>query len=953
VRYNSFERLKEAIADRYSIGEEIGHGGMAVVYRARDVKHNRDVALKVLRPELASAVEGARFLREIQIDSRLQHPHILSLHDSGRVDEVLYYVMPYVEGESLRDKLDREQQLPIEESLRIIREVASALTYAHSQGVIHRDLKPENILLSSNHAMLADFGIAQAIAEVDSDRLTGTGIAIGTPTYMSPEQASGDGRLDERSDQYSLGCILFEMLAGEPPFTGRTAQAILARHIQERLPSLEVVRQGLPRHLLIAVETALAKSPADRFPSVAEFTEALEEPEPVETTGEHGVRGFLRSPAGRSLGIALGMAIAVSAYVLWPSSPALDSRKIVVFPLVEAGLETAELGAGFGIAVMIEHALDHAEPLVWIDGWERLDERQRTDARLVTMDVARSTALEVGAQFFITGVVQGRVDSTTVILRLADAAGDSLVADESVSGSRSEVALHQLGIDAVKGLLPSMIDPARSVDLSSLRERRADAIALWISGEREYRLSQFAGALEFYERAVAADSAFVLAAVKGAQAASWEKSLDKARLLVGVALADDSLLPQKYSLFARGLEAYLTGTADSAVIWLERALAASADWGEASMALAEVYYHLLPSEPFLDSLAKRQFLHALAADSGFSPPLFHLAEIVIREGDMPQAERLLAQFRSANPDPVLSARLEFMAHCVREGAGSVDWRVQARTNPALILAAAKSLSGGGAQTDCAEAGFRALLAAAPARFHWGAILGLQGVLAAQGRRSEVIALVDSVSSSGNLPQVIMAYVIDAMAGMDLEAQANGVAAFGRERWGDEYLGTRNSGTLWLFGSWHAHKGDVEVVASIHRELDRRARLTQNVKTRLFADAMAARLTLTTGDTTGAIEQLRALRPVDTLDPLEWGLGESLAAERMLLAELMLASGLAREAHDVATVFDHQGPVIFLPFIPRSLRLRRDAALAVGRGDLASVYENRLIDLGHADAVGGS
>ncbi len=232
------EQLKAALTGRYNVERELGAGGMAIVYLAEDVKHHRQVAVKVLRPELAAAIGAERFLREIEISARLQHPHILAVYDSGEAGGFLYYVMPYVEGESLRDRLDRDQQLPLDDALRLAQEVADALSYAHNHDVVHRDIKPENILLSSGHALVADFGIARAITAAGGDRLTQTGLSIGTPAYMSPEQAAGEATVDGRSDIYSLGCVLYEMLAGEPPHTGPNAQAIIAKRLTEPVRSL-------------------------------------------------------------------------------------------------------------------------------------------------------------------------------------------------------------------------------------------------------------------------------------------------------------------------------------------------------------------------------------------------------------------------------------------------------------------------------------------------------------------------------------------------------------------------------------------------------------------------------------------------------------------------------------------------------------------------------------------
>jgi len=268
-------RLRSALLDRYLIDRELGRGGMATVYLARDLRHRRPVAVKVLHPELAYVVGADRFLREIEVAANLNHPHILPLFDSGEVDGLLYYVMPYVAGESLRNKLRREIHLPVGEALTIAREVADALNYAHGQGIIHRDIKPENILLSGGHALVADFGIARAVEQAGGAGLTETGLAVGTAAYMSPEQASGERQLDGRSDIYSLGSVLYEMLAGEPPYTGPSAQAIVAKRLSDPVPSVRRVRAAVPEGLEQAVTRALAPVAADRFASADDFVRAL------------------------------------------------------------------------------------------------------------------------------------------------------------------------------------------------------------------------------------------------------------------------------------------------------------------------------------------------------------------------------------------------------------------------------------------------------------------------------------------------------------------------------------------------------------------------------------------------------------------------------------------------------------------------------------------------------
>src|SRR5712691_6897116 len=270
-----FTHVQAALAGGDASERELGRGGMATVYLAQDLKHGRPVAIKVLAPELAAALGRERFLREIETAARLSHPHILPLHDSGEADGFLYYVMPYVAGESLRDRLNRELQLPIEDAVTIAGEVATALSYAHSRDVVHRDVKPENILLSEGQAIVADFGIAGAIDAAGGGKLTRTGIVLGTPAYMSPEQGAGDRALDGRSDVYSLACLLYEMLAGEPPFTGPTAQAIIAKRFTDPVPSVRRLRETVPVPMDQAIAKALARAPADRFATPHQFAEAL------------------------------------------------------------------------------------------------------------------------------------------------------------------------------------------------------------------------------------------------------------------------------------------------------------------------------------------------------------------------------------------------------------------------------------------------------------------------------------------------------------------------------------------------------------------------------------------------------------------------------------------------------------------------------------------------------
>ncbi len=311
-------RLVASLADRYRLERELGQGGMATVYLAQDLKHDRKVAVKVLRPELAAVIGAERFLSEIKTTANLQHPHILPLFDSGEADGFLFYVMPYVEGETVRDRMNREKQLPVADAVRIACEVASALDYAHRHNVIHRDIKPENILLHDGRALVADFGIALAASKAGGTRMTETGMSLGTPHYMSPEQAMGEREITARSDVYALGCVLYEMLTGEPPFTGATAQAIVARVLTENPRPMLPQRHTIPPQVEAAVLTALEKLPADRFATAAEFAEAL-------TDASYAPRGTVAMAAAgptslfwkRQFSVAAVVAAAALIFAAW------------------------------------------------------------------------------------------------------------------------------------------------------------------------------------------------------------------------------------------------------------------------------------------------------------------------------------------------------------------------------------------------------------------------------------------------------------------------------------------------------------------------------------------------------------------------------------------------------------------------------------------------------------
>ena len=516
--------LAAALRERYTVDRELGRGGMATVYLARDLKHDRLVALKVLHPELAHALGAERFLREIRLTARLDHPHILPVFDSGDADGLLWYTMPYVEGESLRDRLRREGQLPLEEALRLAQEVADALECAHRQGIIHRDIKPENILLARGHARVADFGLARAVEAGGARRLTETGLAVGTPAYMSPEQASA-GQVDARSDIYALGCVVFEMLAGEPPYTGPTAQAVIAKRFSEPIPRLSTVR-AVPPGIEAAVARALAKAPADRFVTASEFSWALQVPPPAtEAPGGRRVRG---ARAWLLLAGALALLAMAATYRLWRRPPAAGAAETPNGPPVAAGARPL---AGPSIAVLpFTNLSPNRENEYFSDGMteelitalgrvEGLQVAARTSA--FALKGSNLDARAVGETLHVATVLEGSVrragDRLRVAAQLVDSrSGYHLWSDEYDRQLKDVFAVQEELARAIVGALRVRLEPAGRPRAGLVEPATADLEAhdLYLQGRSVWNqrtAESFRRAVDFFDRAIARDSGFAQA----------------------------------------------------------------------------------------------------------------------------------------------------------------------------------------------------------------------------------------------------------------------------------------------------------------------------------------------------------------------------------------------------------------------------------------------------------
>ena len=518
------EKLRSALADRYRIERELGRGGMATVYLAEDVKHHRRVAIKVLDPEVAAAIGPERFLREIETVARLTHPHILPLFDSGQADGLLFYARPFVEGESLRDRLTREKQLSLEDALRIAREVADALSYAHSHGVVHRDIKPENILLQSGHAVVADFGIARAVAVAGGAALTGTGIAVGTPAYMSPEQASGSRDLDGRSDLYSLGCVLYEMLAGVPPFAGTTAESLAHQHLNVSPRPVTELRPAVPAAVAAALQRALAKTPADRFNPVAQFGEALG-PAGTGTVVAAAPTAATTSTKPRRGLVLVGVAAIVVAVVAGalvlrshratppapvPAAPAHGRTEIAVLPLqnLSAGGPHAYFAGGL-----------HEELLTQLAKVASLKVISRTSVMgyANTTKPLKQIAAELGVGSIVEGSVQVEGQRLRVNVQLIDAATDEHLWAERYDRALDDAFAIQSDVaqQIVKAVGAALAAGERQA-IVEVPTKNAEAYRLYLQG-REYELrpgnirENIECARRSFERALVLDPDFALA----------------------------------------------------------------------------------------------------------------------------------------------------------------------------------------------------------------------------------------------------------------------------------------------------------------------------------------------------------------------------------------------------------------------------------------------------------
>lgn len=546
------ESLAGLLGERFTVQREIGRGGMATVYLAQDHKHDRLVAIKVLRPELAATVSAERFLREIRTIARLQHPHILPLHDSGEYGQLLYYVMPFVQGESLRARMARGPRLNLDEAIRITREVADALAEAHANQVVHRDIKPENILLSGGHALVADFGIARALSSGQDDTLTMAGLVVGTPAYMAPEQVTGERTIDGRADIYALGCILYEMLAGSAPFAGSSIQDTLAKHTIAPVPKVRSVRPDVPEFVDQALRKALAKQPAERFPDAASFAAALGGN--GTTLGSGNIR---RIAVGATLAAAI---MGVAGYGMYRASNNPEAAEPTSAPSIAVMALRTSTSEDEALAEGISEEI--ATTIGRLPGLSVKAPRSAFSFKGKSVP-SREIGDALGVSHLVDGSLQRSGNQLRVRIELVAAANDSVVWSEQYDRPFANVFAMQDEIArGIANQLRVTLGSAGSGDLARRSTVNPEAHQLYLNGRFHFEKRDAASlrrAREYFEQAIAKDSSFALAYAGLADTYShsatfgYERALEsmpKAQAYAEHALALDSSLVEVHSSLA-------------------------------------------------------------------------------------------------------------------------------------------------------------------------------------------------------------------------------------------------------------------------------------------------------------------------------------------------------------------------------------------------------------------
>src|SRR3954471_5236684 len=673
------EHLRKSYADSYRVDGELSGGGMSRLFMATDLALNRTVVIKILPPELTSDMMAARFKRESEVTAHLQHPNILPVITAGVKDGLMYYVMPFITGESLRARLKREGQLPINDAISITCEVASALAYAHKKGVIHRDIKPENILLQDGHAVLADFGIAAALSlpgEAPHSRITRTGMSMGTVGYMAPEQSLGGPDIDHRADIYSLGVVSHEMLAGSPPFTGATTQAILAANLTQPPPRLDYLRDDVPTTVSRAVGKALEKDPADRFQSATEFSAACAEHAPTlsRISRAISVRRLRRISRKKIAAGVVLLLLAVSIGVYAKTRGPTVNQELVTVAVAPFDAGSAELGLWHeGIVDLLARNLDGAGPLrtvsptVTMRNWKQGTRSDRYSAA----QLARSTK----ARYVIFGyMLPTTADSAKLHYGLLDAASDSvLLVDQEAVGATVEQAADELTVNVLRSL--GKLHRIGAGRTTSIGSKSALALKAFLQGEQYYRKTSWDSAAAAYARAIANDTGFALALRRAGQVTAWhtnESDSTTRALALHAGSRIQSLAPRDSLLItADSLSSALQGGDANSLKWalarrlfstVNAAAARYPDDPEVWYAVGEARFHYGYGSIFdvSEESVRDAFRKSIALDSAFAPAYIHLVELGYTLGGANEGRAAARQYLARDPGGQHSAGVRLL-----------------------------------------------------------------------------------------------------------------------------------------------------------------------------------------------------------------------------------------------------------------------------------------------------
>ena len=846
-------KLRDALGDRYQVDREIGAGGAATVYLATDLRHDRQVAIKVFRPELAESLGVERFTREIHLAAALQHPHILTVHDSGAANGLLYYVMPYVEGESLRARIEREGGLPVPDVIRILREVADALSFAHQHGVVHRDIKPDNVLLMGRHVLVADFGVAKAISvATEGQALTMTGIALGTPAYMSPEQAAADPHVDHRADLYALGALGYELLTGEPPFVRRTAQQVIAAHMTEAAPSVASRRPAVPPALDALIARCLAKQPADRPQSADEVVAELER---LATPGATVTAATPAAPSVRAgarrfvLAGAVVVAIAAAWFALArmrSGGGALDANVVAVLPF--------EFSATPDIEYLREGIVNVLEANLTGEGGPRAVASQTSiaewkrrggDKKVLGEDEARAAARALGAGSLIRGSIVGTASNVIVSATLAPL----------TPGAKSVVARQSGPSDSIASIASRLATQLMTLRAGEGAERTASlqavppaALRAYLEGQHAYRDARYGDAVAAFSKALAVDSTFALAAMSHAMASGF--NVTTYGTSPGYAIAyrhRDKLAARDLTLLEMAVPGQFRGRAMSGQEVMEvreRLVGSIPDRPEAWYLIGDSYLHYGTAYGYTREesavRAESAIRKALALDPGIEYLRGHLADARLFAGDEAGYVRV-----------VDSLDLQVPYHRFTRAIVAGDSAEVRRMAPQfdamdsnLLMYVGLYASAAGA-VRIADTVFRKVLARPADVAERAGLLGamhqmymLTGQLSAARTASERLRALDE---RGGPPDPDLDIYEAILAEGDSAAAARAVAFLERTTDLSRAPTASNRVSAWLIGVWAAHRGDSTKAATSIRYLDALAAQRDTTdgggRSRLYAEVL--------------------------------------------------------------------------------------------------------------------